>query len=438
MVTRKNTVVMELWIGAGFIIGVLLVAAMILFMGRDFVMFQKTYVVTASMPSIGALKKGAPIQLAGLDIGRVDSIDLNADASAVDIVCLINWDIPLPEDSKARIATTGIIGDSFLEIVRGQSHVYLRKQETFGPDAGRISGAGASGLEDIMRTATGVGEDVSELIQNLNTLMGDPEVVKSLRTSLLALDGISRNFGLLLADSREILGRVNSAIDPVQEATAALPETFEEVRNTIRKISASADRLLGPENIALVEGTLYDVKQASAKLNSSIERIDTLLAAIPPNQIASLLDQADHLMAKGTNFADEGAALLASVDKQAINKAVIDLGTALEAISRIISEIDPADVAAAVGSAKTALADVQGFLDAVKRDLPLALSINKAADRIIDKKFKEMGRDPRYQTADEQMEEITRWINQTLHRGGLLSDPAYPDPAKAPYRSNLP
>src|SRR6056297_829830 len=78
------------------------------------------YVVNAYFTNIGGLKAKAPVSMAGVTIGRVQSIELDQDALEARVVMRINQQYDdLPSDSSASILTSGILGDQYIGLEPG-------------------------------------------------------------------------------------------------------------------------------------------------------------------------------------------------------------------------------------------------------------------------------------------------------------------------------
>jgi phospholipid/cholesterol/gamma-HCH transport system substrate-binding protein len=78
------------------------------------------YEVNAYFTNIGGLKPKAPVSMAGVTIGRVQSIELDQDALEARVVLRIDsrYD-DLPSDSSASILTSGILGDQYIGLEPG-------------------------------------------------------------------------------------------------------------------------------------------------------------------------------------------------------------------------------------------------------------------------------------------------------------------------------
>ena len=78
-----------------------------------------SYAIHADFTTAGGLQDGAVIELAGVEIGRVERVRL-ADYKAR-VTLKIRNDIQLHADTQAAIKTKGLIGERYVEITPGYS-----------------------------------------------------------------------------------------------------------------------------------------------------------------------------------------------------------------------------------------------------------------------------------------------------------------------------
>ena len=120
---------LDLGVGVFVIIGILALSWLSVKLGRVEFLGGQGYQVTADFPSVGGLKPGSTVEIAGVEIGRVESISL-ADYQAR-VRMRIRSDVKLQEDSIASIKTKGLIGEKYVRINPGGS-------ERLIPPNGRI------------------------------------------------------------------------------------------------------------------------------------------------------------------------------------------------------------------------------------------------------------------------------------------------------------
>lgn len=77
------------------------------------------YNLMAKFVSSSGLKRGAVIEIAGVKVGEVDSIELDKETQESLVWLSIDEGIEIQDDAVASIRTAGIIGDKFIKITTG-------------------------------------------------------------------------------------------------------------------------------------------------------------------------------------------------------------------------------------------------------------------------------------------------------------------------------
>jgi phospholipid/cholesterol/gamma-HCH transport system substrate-binding protein len=108
---------LEVCVGIFVLIGLACLIYLAVHLGKMEV-FGKGYQVSASFDNISGLKTGAAVEVAGVDVGRVESIAVTPDNRAK-LELSINPNIVLKEDAIASIRTKGIIGDKYIKLSPG-------------------------------------------------------------------------------------------------------------------------------------------------------------------------------------------------------------------------------------------------------------------------------------------------------------------------------
>jgi phospholipid/cholesterol/gamma-HCH transport system substrate-binding protein len=106
-------------VGLFLVLGVLALGYLSIRLGRVSFLGGSGYLVTADFPSVGGLKAGSGVEIAGVLIGRVESIGL-ADYQAR-VVLRLNSGVKIQDDSIASIKTKGLIGEKYIRISPGGS-----------------------------------------------------------------------------------------------------------------------------------------------------------------------------------------------------------------------------------------------------------------------------------------------------------------------------
>jgi phospholipid/cholesterol/gamma-HCH transport system substrate-binding protein len=86
----------------------------------------ESYNVIAKFDNIGGLKVGAPVSMAGVDIGRVAAISLDLTEYKAAVTMTIDKAYArIPDDSDAAIQTSGLLGANYIGINAGGSDKFL-------------------------------------------------------------------------------------------------------------------------------------------------------------------------------------------------------------------------------------------------------------------------------------------------------------------------
>jgi phospholipid/cholesterol/gamma-HCH transport system substrate-binding protein len=110
---------LELVVGLFVLLGLSCLAYLAIHLGKMEV-WGRGYQVTAQFDNISGLKVGAAVEVAGVEVGRVESIKLSPGDQAK-LVLRLEPGLKLHDDAIASIRTKGIIGDKFVKLSPGSS-----------------------------------------------------------------------------------------------------------------------------------------------------------------------------------------------------------------------------------------------------------------------------------------------------------------------------
>ena len=111
----------ETVVGLFVLIGLLCVGYLTIKLGRMEVLSDEGYRVVARFSSVAGLRVGADVEIAGVPVGKVASIELAKDAPAALVTLRLHAHLRLADDTIAAIKTSGLIGDKYVNLVLGGS-----------------------------------------------------------------------------------------------------------------------------------------------------------------------------------------------------------------------------------------------------------------------------------------------------------------------------
>jgi phospholipid/cholesterol/gamma-HCH transport system substrate-binding protein len=105
--------------------------------------------LTASFRSVEGVTIGTDVRMAGVKIGSVTAMALNPETYRAETTLAVDAAVPIPNDSSAVIASEGLLGGNFVEIVPGASF------DMFADGAEIVDTQGAVSLLNLLLTYIG-------------------------------------------------------------------------------------------------------------------------------------------------------------------------------------------------------------------------------------------------------------------------------------------
>ncbi len=216
----------EAKVGLFVLVALIILGYMSFRVGEQGFGFKKGYPVNVVFDNATGLEKDASVQIAGVEVGRVENISLKNGKALVRL--RIAPEVKLEKDVEAKIKAYGILGDKYVDIIPGT------------PGEEHISADG-----DIFRT--GQQADIDKLLSELGTIAGDVmEVTASLRNTVGSVQG-EENLRAIIDNTRTItedLSRIvkqnddklNLMVDNLSEASTEMRRAFATLNSIVEKI----------------------------------------------------------------------------------------------------------------------------------------------------------------------------------------------------------
>ncbi|MEA1971049.1 MAG: MlaD family protein [Thermodesulfobacteriota bacterium] len=214
---------------------------------------KKGYLVNVVFDNATGLEKDASVQIAGVEVGRVDEISLKNGKALVTLRMLPS--VKLEKDVEAKIKSYGILGDKYVDIVPGT------EGETY------ISAGG-----DIVRTEQQA--DIDKLLRELGTIAGDVmEVTASLKNVLGNTEG-EANLKAIVENTRSITENLNRVVTQNDEKLNLMITNLGEASAEMRKAFAALNSVVGRiDNGEGTIGQLVENKDVFDNLNQTLASI---------------------------------------------------------------------------------------------------------------------------------------------------------------------
>ena len=286
----------EAKVGVFVVAGILVLAYMSMKVGRLKYGTDQGYTVYGYFDSAEGLVKGVPVQVAGVDVGRVKDIAL--DAGRAKVTLELNPDFQIGEDAQAAIRTKGVLGDKYVELILGIPGAPILQQ------GGKIQRTRSpTNIDSLLQQLQSIGQDMKQLTGSFSGVMGGQDgreslkvIVENLRALAETLnetvqknrENIDRaldNFAVFSKDMREISGSNKEALKEIlanfRNASGQLNEAivaFSHITEKINRGEGALGKLVNDEETAKnMDETILALKEISEKINRGEGTIGKLI-----------------------------------------------------------------------------------------------------------------------------------------------------------------
>lgn len=258
-------------VGGFVIVSLGLFAAAILSLSKESGIFTEQYELVAHFDNVQGLLPGAPVWLAGKQVGQVESVSLETVGREhpVRVVLRIQSDVQdrIRADSVAIVGTIGVLGDSYVEVSVGSLEAAMLA------DGQEIRAESPINLNEAMAKGAVALDNIATLAANLNHVVegfaerdGGEKAAKAVEAVSDVMLEVEQGDGIL--HSLIFDTYAGGGIESVQRSLATLENLLMEIRNgrgVLHSLIYDA-----PTDHDLV----MKVLEAGAHLNSILTKVD--------------------------------------------------------------------------------------------------------------------------------------------------------------------
>lgn len=246
----RDTGVRHLRVGIFVVLG-LVSFLTVLFLMTDPASFRGRYDLITELADAGGVRRGDPVQMRGVIIGRVVDFEMTADERvAITLELHDEWQVPV--GSRATLAESGVFGGRTVEVIPGDGTTMLAPNDTI---PGEDSGGG------IFETVGRVGSEAEVLLERLELLF-DTTTVRSVQGSTQAIEALARDLRSAVVDQRDEVARLTASL---ARAAEGLEATAADAGPELASAAARADSLL------------FRMESTTERLDAVLESLDTVL-----------------------------------------------------------------------------------------------------------------------------------------------------------------
>jgi len=232
---------------------------------------KKGYPVNVVFDNATGLAKDASVQIAGVEVGRVEKISLMNGKAMVTMRMLPS--VKLEKDVEAKIKSYGILGDKYIDIVPGtKGEAYI----VAGGDITRTEQQ--ADIDKLLRELGYIASDVMKVTSSLKDVVGSEKGEASLKAIIENTRSITENLNRVVTQNDE---KLNLMITNLGEASAEMRKTFAALNSVVERID-SGEGTIGQlvENKDVFDNlnqTLASIRGITGKINQGEGTIGRLI-----------------------------------------------------------------------------------------------------------------------------------------------------------------
>ena len=258
----------EIKIGIFFAGVLMILAAFILVVGDFGALFKKPgYPLYADFKSAAGLEKGTEVRMAGVKIGFVQDIRLSG--IQAEVILSIEPSVQVPVNSRATMASLGLLGEKYIEIIPGEKKQYCDPGD-------RIEGSVSVGFDQLGEMLLSIGEEIKSMSAAVKDMIGEEGSPGNINEILQNLAGLTEEMRLFFDKNKMEL---SSGIQASSRSFERLDQSVEEVSREVKEFIGRLTSLVEDNrdnvqtNLESIRDVVEKTEESLKLLNEAIEKI---------------------------------------------------------------------------------------------------------------------------------------------------------------------
>jgi phospholipid/cholesterol/gamma-HCH transport system substrate-binding protein len=266
----------QLRVGLTVVIASLILMVLIFLMSGTGGWFTRKITLRSYFDNAGGLREGAPVRLAGVDIGNVKSVRIASGkpTTPVEVTMKVNtkYAFDLRKDSLTLLSTAGVLGETYVDI---DSSAAKGPEVTNGDT---LPAQNQPQLEDVVRASQGTLQNMDSLLKRVDRIMTfiesgqgsigkviyDPALYNQVNATVAEFKGLVDD----VQNGKGSLGPLFTNDEMYKKAMAAI-DKLNAIVDDLQQGKGSAGKLLkDPELFDNANKTIANVRQLTDDINA--------------------------------------------------------------------------------------------------------------------------------------------------------------------------
>ena len=276
MPSQKQLKWSQLRVGLTVLFASITLAVLIFVMSGTGGWFSRKITVRSYFDNAGGLREGAPVRLAGVDIGNVSTVKIvpGKPTTPVEVMMRVNtkYSFDLKKDSVTLLTTAGVLGETYVDVdsstAKGAEAV----------DGDTLQARDQPQIQDVVRASQGTLENIDILLKRVDRIVAfiesgqgsigkviyDPALYNQLNATVTEFKGLVDD----LQSGKGSIGPLLTSDETYKKVTAAI-DKINLMIDDLQQGKGSAGKLLkDPELYDNTNKTIANVRQLTDDINS--------------------------------------------------------------------------------------------------------------------------------------------------------------------------
>jgi phospholipid/cholesterol/gamma-HCH transport system substrate-binding protein len=268
----------EAKVGLFVLVGLIILGYMSFQVGKQTFGLKKGYSVDVVFDNAAGLDREASVQIAGVEVGRVESITLKDGKALVRL--RIGANVKLEKDVIAAVKTHGILGEKYVELYPG-----TRGSAALAPGEQISQTERSADIDRLLQQIGLIADDIRGVTNSLNRVLAGQAGEETISGILGNAKDLTRNLNNVivsneaalraaLENTRQLTENLNQVVTQNDEKVGQVMDTLKSASREMEKTFAALSELTGGVNRG--EGTLGQL----LKDKTTVDRLNKTLASL--------------------------------------------------------------------------------------------------------------------------------------------------------------
>ncbi|HYI12690.1 MAG TPA: MlaD family protein [Thermoanaerobaculia bacterium] len=235
---------------------------------------RTTREVKAIFEDAAGLEDESAVRIAGVRKGHVTNVRALPNGTA-EVTMVVDDDVPLHTDAKARVANLGLLGEKYIDIDPGTQRAPVIAET----GAVLLPGTAPASFDEVTDEVAAIAKDVKAITESMRAVLAGPQGQQRLDEIVANVSVITAEVRLLIAANR---ANVDATLVNTREITAHLRTEIPRLAATLdrvaNQIGGTANQVGGTvgENREDLRNVMQNLRGLSADLRTTADNLNAI------------------------------------------------------------------------------------------------------------------------------------------------------------------